>query len=121
MLDLKPTLFDLPPITRPVYEKGATIRQRWWAFHTANLHIYRLLRDMALELKRKGFKKCGIGLLWEKLRWEYFIAVNQGDEVEVYKFSNSHRAFYARFLMAREPELKDFFNVRPQPSQEDAE
>lgn len=114
--DLKPTLFDLPPIKRPEYEDGATLRQRWWAFHCANLHVYQHLRDMALDLKRQGYRKVGIALLWEQLRWRYFIQT-RGD---TFKLGNSYRAFYSRFLMVREPELAGFFDIRKQPSQEES-
>lgn len=117
MLDLRPTLFELPPLVKPSYEKGQTIRQQWWAFHCANLHVYDLLKKMALELKAQGYQKCSISLLWERLRWESYIQTQGSGE---YKLSNSHRAFYSRLLMAREPELKGFFRLAHQPSQEES-
>lgn len=113
---LKPTLFELPPLTKPVYEDGMSLREKWWAFHVANLHVYTLLRDMALELKAQGINKCGISLLWERLRWESYVQTQGQGE---YKLSNNHRAFYARFLMAREPALAGFFAIKPQPSEEE--
>lgn len=115
---LKPTLFDLPPLEKPQYEEGASLRERWWAFHIANLHVYNLLREMALDLKARGFKRIGISLLWERLRWESYIQTQGEGE---YRFSNNHRAFYARFLMVREPELEGFFQIKKQPSEEDDE
>lgn len=93
-----------------------SLRERWWTFHVANLHVYDALKSLALDLKRAGYNRCGIGLLWERLRWESYLQTQgQGP----YKLSNSHRALYARFLMARELELVDFFEVRNQPSEED--
>jgi hypothetical protein len=106
---------DLRPLIKPKYSKGSTLKRRWWRFHKANPHVYDALRDMALHLKRRGFKKCGISLLWERLRWLSYIHTFGVDE---YKLSNSHRAFYARYLMLREEELKDFFEIRHQPSEE---
>jgi hypothetical protein len=111
---VKPTLFDLKAITTPDYEEGATIRERWWAFHSANLHVYDMLRDMALELKSRGIRHYGIAALYEALRYRY--AVQTGGDS--FKLNNSYRAYYSRFLMAREPLLVGFFETRRQTASE---
>jgi hypothetical protein len=115
MNEFQPTLFDVQPLVTPQYEEGMTQRQRWWEFHCRNPHVYNSLRSLALGLKSQGFKKCGIALLWEQLRWQSYIKTHGEGE---YKLSNSYRAYYSRFLMAREPELREFFRVRPQPTEE---
>lgn len=107
---LKPTLFDLKPLTKVEYLPEMTLRERWWAFHCANLAVYDALRLMALELKWAGYRRCGISLLWERLRWEWYLQTNG---LEPYRLSNSYRSLYARFLMAREEELFGFFETRP--------
>lgn len=112
--DLQPSLFNLEPLRHPEYEDGMTLREKWWAFHCANLHVYATLRAMAFELKERGFQKASIALLWERLRWESYIRTQGEGE---YKLSNNHRAFYSRFLMAREPELQGFFMLKKQTSE----
>lgn len=116
MPELQSTLFDLPPINKVEYAPEMTLRERWWAFHCQNLFVYDTLRAMALELRGQGFNQCGIALLWERLRWERYIATQGQDE---YKLSNSYRAFYSRFLMVREPELIGFFRIKSQPTELD--
>lgn len=111
-------LDDLLPLAKPRYDGDETIEERWVGFHAANPHVYKLLRNMALNLKRRGFQHCGIALLWERLRWLSYIETYG---LEEYKFSNSHRAFYARLIMQEEPELAGFFHIRHQPAVEDAE
>lgn len=101
-------------LQKPDYEEEDTLFERWQRFHDANPHIYESLRDMALALKRRGFSKCGIALLWERLRWLSYIQTQGEDE---YKLSNSHRAYYSRLLMKNEPELEDFFNLRRQTTE----
>lgn len=104
---------DLQPIRKPNYSGAGTLYERWLKFHESNPHIYESLKNMALNLRRRGFKKCGIALLWERLRWLSYVETFGIDE---YKLSNSHRAFYARYLMENEPELENFFEIRHQPS-----
>jgi hypothetical protein len=89
------------------------LRQRFWAFHEKNPHVYRLLREMALDLKRRGVKRSGIKMLYEKLRYDYTVQTTG----EPYKLSNSFHAFYARLILATTPELGDFFQLKKQPSQ----
>jgi hypothetical protein len=108
-------LLNLQPIVKPTYEPEMTLRQRWWSFHCQNLGVYDALRLLALDLKRRGFRKVGVALLFERLRWEYFLQT-RGD---AYKLNNSFRALYARFLMSREPELRNFFETRRQPSEDE--
>lgn len=106
----------LPPLIRPQMPKGATLRQRFWLFHEANPHVYQALRAMALQLKRKGYRKMGIAPLYEKLRWDY--AMQTDDPTDIYKLGNSYRAFYSRLIMRTTPELEGFLTTRYQPSQE---
>jgi hypothetical protein len=110
-------LSNLPEIVAPQYEKGATLKQRFWAFHFQNPHIYQALRKMALDLKRRGVKRCGIKMLYENLRYNYTVQTRG----EPYKLSNNFHAFYARLIMGTTPELNGFFELRKQPSQPDSE
>jgi len=77
-------------------------------FHQANPHVYTKLRELALQLKRKGRERYSIVWLFEVVRWH--TAINTTDQD--YKLNNNLRPWYARLLMHREPELVDFFRTR---------
>lgn len=109
MLDSQPSLFDLfAPVVTPEYESGATIGERFEAFHGRNPHIYAELRRMALALRQRGMARYGIAGLFETLRYHYAIQT-QGDD---FKLNNDFRALYARLLMRNEPALYGFFEIR---------
>lgn len=93
-----PDLFD------PAKESIAEAFER---FHQANPHVYEALRLRALRAKRRGFRP-GIGCLFEVLRWSHGLT-SQGDE---FLLNNNFRSHYARLLMAQEPELDGFFELR---------
>lgn len=106
-------LLDPKPLTNPITDPGASLRDRFTAFHEANPHVYEQLRVLSLDLVGRGAKQLGIGMLFEVLRWVYAVRTS-GDE---YRLNNNHRAFYARLLMESEPELRGKFHVRTQPTQ----
>ena len=56
-------------------------------------------------------KKCGIGLIVERLRWEWIVEVNH-DDTEDFKINNSHRAYIVRELIRRNPALRNVFDTR---------
>ena len=106
---LQPTLFEpLPPMVAPAYVKGATIQEQFLAFHAANPHVYAELRRMAINLKRQGTLRYGIGGLFEVLRWRYAMQTTGS----AFKLNNNWRSRFARLLMDNEPELADFFETR---------
>lgn len=78
------------------------------AHHAANPQVYAKLREFALEAKRAGRTRMGINMLHERVRW-YTTVESKG---EPWKLNNNYRPFYARLLMAQEPELVDFFETR---------
>lgn len=103
-------LFDLdhiPPITLEP-NTGGTITDRFNKFHAQNPHVYNLLRDMALSMKRAGVNRHGIKGLFEVLRWRYAIQTHGRD----YKLNNNFTAEYSRKLMDENPELNGFFETR---------
>ena len=57
---------------------------RFRAFHQAHPGVYILLVRFAREWKRRGKKKCGIKMLWERVRWEIG-AAGLPDESEDFK------------------------------------
>jgi hypothetical protein len=99
----------LSPTVQPKVPKGATIQERFLAFHRANPHVYRALRHLALNLKRAGHARYSIKGLFEVLRFDYSVRTASDDG---FKLNNNLSALYAHKLMRVEPELRHFFAVR---------
>ncbi|MBU1767886.1 MAG: hypothetical protein KJ648_07280 [Candidatus Omnitrophica bacterium] len=78
-------------------------------FHEANPQVYVELRALARQTLHAGRNCLGIGVLWEVMRWHRSLT---RDGVEDFKLNNNYRAWYARELMRREPELVNFFEIR---------
>ncbi|OIN80342.1 hypothetical protein BMG05_13160 [Mycobacterium malmoense] len=88
---------------------GDTPAERFERFHAENPNVYRTLRRLARAwIKRTGCRRLGIKTLYERARWE--IAVETGDFG--YRLNNDYTAFYARLLMARNPDLDGIFQLR---------
>jgi hypothetical protein len=88
------------------------------AFSADNPHIYIALRDLAFKLLVAGHRRWGAKALWETLRYEF--AISTDAHVRDYVLNNNYTAWYARQLMANEPELADFFEIRerqPNPTE----
>lgn len=92
-------------------DADATLADRFEAFARANPKVEEAIVAIARELRDKhGVKRIGIALIFERLRWLYAIKT----EGEAYRLNNSFRAFYARRIMAENPDLAGFFEVRKQ-------
>ena len=99
----------LKPIVRPE-SASSRLEQKFLDFHEANPHIYDIIVQISRGLKAKGFKRAGMKMIFERLRWLWAIQT-QGDD---YKLNNNYTAFYARKVMSEVPELQGFFKVRTQ-------
>lgn len=102
------SLFDLQPTVRPTMPKGATIQEKFLAFHEANPQVYNALRRLCLDRRRRGYDSWSIKCAWEILRWLGEMQTS-GDE---FLLPNSYHSRYARLLMEQEPELDGFFVTR---------
>jgi hypothetical protein len=97
----------LPPIVA-VGEKSS-MQLRFEAFHLENPHVLYAIVTVAFFLKDKGFKRAGMKMIFERLRWEYAIKTKGEEE---YKLNNNYTSYYARLVMCLEPELAGFFRLR---------
>lgn len=105
------TELEFTPLQPEPTESG--IYARFRKFHANNPDVYNNLVRLAKEFRSKGFnhnRKLGIAMLFEVLRWNYFINVDLGEEE--FKLSNDFRAPYARLIMIQEPDLQDAFNTK---------
>lgn len=91
-----------------------TLEQRFLEFHAANPAVYTELVRLARDLRERGSTKIGISMLFEVLRWRSMRTAS-ADE---FKLNNNHRAFYARLIMEREPDLRGYFDLRAQAHDE---
>jgi len=99
------------PEIKPVLTSGAkdNLQKTFELFHKQNPHVLDTVIRIASELKHKrGFKRCGMKMLFERLRWLYALQT-QGDD---YKLNNNYTAYYARTVMALRKDLEGFFAVR---------
>lgn len=110
MNELQLDLFNgaIAQTVRPQTERGATIAERFEAFHQANPQVFAMLRSLALGTKARGVRKWSIKAAFELLRWQYALQT-RGEE---YKLCNDYHSRYARLLMERVPELDGFFETR---------
>lgn len=99
---------QLPLFAEPSRAKPLTIQERFEAFHGSNPTVLALLRDKALTLKGRGFKRYGLKALFEALRYDMAVQTNG----QPFKLDNGFTAHYARKLMEVEPRLKGFFETR---------
>jgi hypothetical protein len=100
-------------VIQPIMPKGSTIEERFNAFHQANPHVYAAIVRMAMRARARGIKKWSMNGIFEILRWKSAMVTNG----EPYKLSNDFRALYSRMVMAREPELAEFFDTKKRRSE----
>ena len=84
-----------------------TQKERWWAWHKKNPHVYRLFERFTLEAIAKGHKTLSAWLIVNRIRWETTV-VTRGDK---FKITNNHIAYYARLFHALHPEHDGFFKT----------
>ena len=98
--------FDFSPVENEVFDDLAS---RFERFHTNNPHVYRNLVQLARKFRSKRPDAViGIQMLFEVLRWQYFINV---DSDEQFKFPNAFAAGYSRLIMKQEEDLDGIFKL----------
>jgi len=85
-----------------------TLKQKWWAWHKENPHVYLLFDKFTRQAISRGHKNLSGWLIVNRIRWETSI-VTTGED---FKISNDHIAFYARLWKAKHPEHKDLFTTK---------
>lgn len=107
------TLFTVPEKKAPRRRKTAAQRKAerdraFELFHAENPHVYTMLRDMALRLKRTGHEHWGMRNLYEKARYDLAVETTRVAPV----LNDWFAPYYSRKIMAEVPELDGFFEVR---------
>lgn len=91
-----------------VFPKKKDLRRaaaRWIKSHPKAMALF---LKFALEMVFQK-RKFGIGLLTERVRWQYKI---EGKRANDYKINNSFRAYFSRWLIAKEPQIEEYMEFR---------
>lgn len=106
------SIFDVPVEEHPDGHVGPqpepTIAEAFARFHAQNPHVYDELVMLARRARRAGSRKIGIKMLFEVLRWRHTLRTG-GDD---FKLNNNYHSYYARVIMAAEPDLAGIFELR---------
>jgi len=81
----------------------------FWVYHQENPDVFDRLVELSESLVSRGRTRIGMSMLFEILRWEYFMAV---DTAEPFKLNNNYRAYYTRLIEKKVPELRGVFTKR---------
>lgn len=85
-------------------------RYETWLASPDGQAVYAAVRAAALRLVDRGFRHYGVKALWEAARYDHALRV--GPDVDGWKLNNDWTSRMARDLMAEEPRLLGFFELR---------
>ena len=88
---------------------AAPAEQRFEEFHGRHPQVYDKLVALAREAKRRGHRQWAARSAWELIRWEFAVPRDDGEQ---FKLNDHYIAYYARRIMADEPDLAGFFETR---------
>lgn len=87
-----------------------TIDTRFKAFHKAHPEVLAKLLELAREAKAAGRTKCGIRMLWETMRWTFYLKNTAATD---YVFNDHYTSRYARLIEEQyAQEFAGFFELR---------
>jgi len=89
---------------------GGTVQERFEEFHAANPHVAQCLATLARRMIAKGRDRIGMKMLFEVLRWEYYLHTD--DPNSDYKLNNTMTSRYARLLEETHADLRGVFETR---------
>lgn len=82
----------------------------WWEFHQSHPEVAEALVSLARPLLYQGQRRLSIAMLWETLRYQTCLGATT--EEGPWRLNNTHRAYYARWLMESHPDLGGMFETR---------
>lgn len=111
LFDDLPSLFDeldSVQVSDGDTEEARTLDEKFRRHVREHPEFYAEFRQIALDLHRRGQKRAGAKFIAEIIRYQRIMRRAEGD----FKINNSLLSRYARLLMAREPALEGFFELR---------
>jgi hypothetical protein len=93
----------------PPENKKLSVTDRFFRYHAENPQVYDSLVALARQCRERNRSRViGIQMLFEVLRWNYYLTV---DSQEEFKFPNAFAAGYSRLIMRQEPDLAGIFRL----------
>jgi hypothetical protein len=90
-------------------EPQMAYEQEFEQFHKMNPTVYDEIVRLARFAKLSGFKRYGIRTIYEVMRWNSNVdPIKSG----VYRLNDNYTSHYSRLVMAQEPDLAGFFEIR---------
>lgn len=87
-----------------------TPAEKFERFHELNPQVFNALESMTNELTNRGRKRIGIKMLFEVLRWNYYMETS--DPNSDFKINNNYAPYYSRLLIDKHPEWANVFELR---------
>ena len=104
----QPSLFEVGP---PVWASDP-LGEAFWSFHLENPWVADTLYRLAVEWREAGHGRCGMKMLWERLRWEVATSADLAALGSRPALNNNHVAMYGRLLVEQHPQLEGMFAFR---------
>lgn len=105
-----------PRSRRDRFDDG-TYPDGFWEWLDDNEHVLTAFIEIALEAKRRKFRRWSADAICHVLRWQ--TAVREGGESKL-KINDHATAGLARLARELHPELRDFFKTRRPPARAEA-
>lgn len=83
-------------------------KRKFKKFHAENPHVYDEFRSRVFRMRATGRTRYSARTIMESMRWDYHI-VTTG---KPFKISNDFIPVYARLLIHRHPEFRNFFSLK---------
>lgn len=80
-------------------------------FHRANPSVYNTLVRLARDLVSRGYKRVGMKMIWEVMRWEHMVRTTDPSG-SPFLLNNNLHSRYARLMMTSERDLAGIFETR---------
>lgn len=93
-----------------IARRASTIQEQFEDFHRANPWVYDRLVEMTRALVARGRAKVGMKMLFEVVRWEFWMRT--ADPYSDFKLNNNYHSRYARLIMSNQPDLDGIYETR---------
>lgn len=94
-----------------LFPQRDTNQSKFEEFHRDNPPVYDLLVKFARQAKASGCVYYSVYAVMHRVRWYVRIELRLADD-NGFKINNNFGPRYARMIMEKEPDLKDFFETR---------
>jgi len=87
-----------------------TIEQRFQDFHSANPHVFERIIELLSQVRARGKYRVGMKMIFEVLRWEYFLRTDRPEGE--FLLNNDFSSRYSRMVASTRPDLGALLEVR---------